>query len=266
MGVQILDLSLEPQGYHIGTGFFIMSFFDGVTSQDTDSGLRGAYSELSEGAYKASFSSFAETGGPEAEYCLAFHHLNGKGTKRDPKEAFRLLKLSMDHGYLPAIADLAQCYGYGIGTRMDDAEAFRLFTKAAEAGDPYGMAMLSMMYVNGDGVKKDPKKAEEWSRLCEEAGDMESVEETGMDYLLGGNHILARLYLMRSAVMGSPISAKALACMYAHGVGVSRDEEEASDWEDTAECNGWDEVTRTDLLDYEEWFGKYVELEELEEE
>ncbi len=126
--------------------------------------------------------------------------------------------------------------------------------------------MLSMMYHNGDGVKKDPKKAEEWSERCEDSGDLESIEAEGMEYLLNGNYILARMYLMRSAVMGSPISAKVLACMYEHGVGVARDEEEASDWEDTAECNGWDEVTRTDILDYEDWLGEYIELDELGEE
>ncbi len=243
-----------------------MAFLDSVTSHGTDSDLKGAYSEFSEGAYKASFSSFSEIGGAEAEYCLAFHHLNGKGTKRDPKEAFRLFSLSMEHGYLPAVSEVAQCMGYGIGTRMDDEGAFGLFTRAAESGDPYGMAMLSMMYLNGDGVKKDSRKAEEWSERCEASGDLEDVEAEGMEYLLSGNYILARLYLMRSAVMGSPISAKVLACMYAHGVGVARDEEEASDWEDTAECNGWDEVTRTDVLDYEDWLGKYIELDELGEE
>ena len=243
-----------------------MAFLDNATSQSADNDLRGAYAEFSEGAYKLSFSSFSEIGGGEAEYCLAFHHLNGKGTKRDQKEAFRLFRESMGHGYLPAISEVAQCYGYAIGTSMDDGEAFRLFTEAAEAGDPYGMAMVSMMYLNGDGVKKDSKKAEEWSNRCEDSGDIEEIEVRGMDYLLNGNYILARLYLMRSAVMGSPISAKVLACMYEHGVGVARDEEEASDWEDTAECNGWDEVTRTDVLDYEDWLGKYIELGELGEE
>ena len=191
--------------------------------------------------------------------------MNGRGTARDAGRAFALLVSSMEHGYLPAIAEVGQCYGYGIGTDTDDGKAFELFSKAAEAGDPYGMAMLSMMYLNGDGVKKDSRKAEEWSERCEEAGDLEKIESEGMEYLMSGNTILARLYLMRSAVMGSPISAKALACIYEHGEGVCRDADEASDWEDTADCNGWDEVTRTDLLDYEEWFSKYVELDELEE-
>ena len=243
-----------------------MEFIDSITSADENVDLRSAYGDFSEGAYKASFSAFSDLDSPEAEYCLAFHYLNGRGTQRDVGKALSLLVSSMERGYLPAIAEVAQCYGYGIGTETDDSKAFGLFSKAAEAGDPYGMAMLSMMYLNGDGVKKDSRKAEEWSERCEEAGDIERIETEGMDHLMNGNVILARMYLMRSAVMGSPISAKALACMYEHGEGVCRDPEEAADWEDTADCNGWDEVTRTDLLDYEEWFSKYIELEELEEE
>ena len=242
-----------------------MEFMDSITGMNMDSDLATAYGDFSEGAYKASFSSFSDIDSPEAEYCLAFHYLNGRGTARDAGKAFSLLVSAMEHGYLPAIAEVAQCYGYGIGTDTDDTKAFELFSKAAEAGDPYGMAMLSMMYLNGDGVKKDSKKAEEWAERCEDAGDIERIETEGMDHLMNGNVILARLYLMRSAVMGSPISAKALECIYANGEGVCRDGDEASDWEDTADCNGWDEVTRADLLEYEGWFSKYIELEELEE-
>ena len=242
-----------------------MDFMDSMTSKDANSDLAAAYADFSEGAYKASFSSFSDIDSPEAEYCLAFHYLNGRGTSRDAEKGFSLLVSAMEHGYLPAVAEVGQCYGYGIGTDTDDAKAFELFTRAAEVGDPYGMAMLSMMYLNGDGVKKDSRKAEEWSQRCEDAGDLERIEAEGMDHLMKGNVILARLYLMRSAVMGSPISAKVLACLYGHGEGVCRDSDEASDWEDTADCNGWDEVTRTDLLDYEDWFSKYIEWYEMEE-
>lgn len=243
-----------------------MGFFDSLTSADTNSDLRGAYSEFSEESYKASFSSFGEISGAEAEYCLAFHYLNGRGTSRDPKKAFGLFVKSMEGGYLPAISEVGQCYGYGIGTKMDDEKAFECFTRASEAGDPYGMSMVSVMFENGDGVKRDPRKAKEWSERCEEAGDLERIEAQGIYYLNDGNLILARIWLMRSAVMGSPISAKILECMYRHGVGVAADDDEASDWEDTADCEGWDEVARTDILDCEEWLSRYIEVESLPEE
>lgn len=243
-----------------------MEFFDAVTSADSNDDLRGAYSEFSEGSYKASFSSFGDTAGAEAEYCLAFHHMNGKGTSRDQKKAFELFVRSMEGGYLPAIAEVGQCYGYGIGTAVDDGKAFECFMRASESGDPYGMSMVSVMYENGDGVKRDPRKAKEWSERCEESGDLEKIESRGIDYLNEGNIILARIWLMRSAVMGSPISAKILECMYRHGVGVAVDEDEASDWEDTADCEGWDEVARVDILECEEWLSRYIETENMPEE
>ncbi|MCQ2084916.1 MAG: sel1 repeat family protein [archaeon] len=243
-----------------------MAFLDSITGKDGNTELGQAYGTYSEGGFVASLDAFSSIDLPEAEYCAAFHYLNGKGVKKDVKKAFSMFVSSMEHGYVPALSEVAQCYGYGIGVKVDDGKAFELFSKAAEEGDPYGMSMISMMYGNGDGVKRDKKKAQEWADRCEEAGDIDTIEEIGMNHLVSGNHILARMYLMRSAVMGSPISAKALACMYSFGEGVAQDDDEASDWEDTADTNGWDEVTLEDLDGCEDWFGKFIDLEDLAEE
>lgn len=237
-----------------------MVFLDEITGIGGDRLLNGAYAAYSEGAFAESLPSFGDIGSGEADYVLAFHYLNGNGVKRDVGKAFSLFVSSMNKGYIPAIAEVAQCHGYGIGTKVDDSKAFELFSQAAEAGDPYGMSMLSMMYRNGDGVKRDKKKADEWSEKCEDAGDIDDYEDPGLGYLAGGNTILGRLYLMRSAVMGSPVSAKALECVYAFGKGVKADDEEAGDWRDTAECNGWDEVTVEDLKGYGKWFSEFIDI------
>lgn len=243
-----------------------MAFFDSITAPCDDRALKEAYDSFSEGSYKNSFASFSEIPGPEAQYCLAFHYLNGNGVKRDVKKAFELFRESMDSGYVPAISEVAQCYGYGIGVRCDDAKAFELFSRAAEESDPYGMAMVSLMYANGDGVKRNAKLADEWNERCEEAGDLDEIEEIGLRYLTSGNTILGRMLLMRSAVMGSPVSAKALYCIYSFGKGVHEDDDEASDWEDTADCNGWDEVSLDDLRGHEKWFSQFIDVDDLEPE
>lgn len=242
-----------------------MTFAEHITRIDEEPVLKNAYTAFSEGSYVSSASEFGDSELPEAVYCLAFHHLNGRGVKKDSAKALALFTGAMEKGYLPAISEVAQCYGYGIGTETDDGKAFELFSKAADEGDPYGMAMLSMMYRNGDGVKRSNKLADEWSERCDQSGDADEIEDLGLEYLVNGNVILGRLYLMRSAVMGAPVSAKALEIIYTFGVGVKEDEYEASDWADTADANGWEDVTREDLKGYDDWFAKYIDLDDMEE-
>ena len=243
-----------------------MDFLSGMTGIGDDPVLKSAYDAYSEGSYMSSLSIFEESGTPEAKYCMAFQILNGQGVQRDPKKAFALFAESMEGGFMPAVSEVAQCYGYGIGVKTDDPKAFELFSRAAESGDPYGMSMLSMMYRNGDGVKRSNKLADEWSGRCDSSGDPGELEDIGLEFLEKGNVILGRMFLMRSAVMGAPVSAKALAFVYGFGVGVRADEDEASDWEDTADANGWDDVTREDLEGHEEWFSRFIDLEDLEPE
>ena len=243
-----------------------MDFLSGMAGIGDDPVLKNAYDAYSEGSYMSSFSIFEEAGTPEAKYCMAFQILNGQGVQRNPKKAFSLFKESMDGSFLPAISEVAQCYGYGIGVKTDDSKAFELFSKAAELGDPYGMSMLSMMYRNGDGVRRNNKLADEWSEHCDSSGDPGELEDAGMEFLENGHVILGRMFLMRSAVMGAPVSAKALACIYGFGAGVHADDDEASDWEDTADANGWDDVTREDLEGHEKWFSRFIDLDEMDAE
>lgn len=243
-----------------------MDFFDSVTSSATDPRLDEAYRHYSSGNYKSAFALFSELEVPEALYCLGFLYLNGRGVRRDTKKALECFTGSMGGEYLPAVSECAQCYGYGIGTEMDDGKAFSLFSRAADAGDPYGMAMVSMMYHEGDSVGKNEALAEEWMDRCERSGDMKRIEDLGLRYFEQGNFILGRIHLMRSAVMGAPVSAKALECIYSSGAGVFRDEDEAEDWFETADTNGWESITSADLGLHREWFLQYMDEDDLPDE
>ncbi len=240
-----------------------MEFLDFVTSSTQDPLLDEAYKHYSSGNYKLSFSSFSELKISEAQYCVGFHYLNGRGVRRSEKKALDYFISSMASGYIPAISECAQCYGFNIGARVDDEKAFSLFSKAAEVGDPYGMAMLSLMYHQGDFVKRDESLAKYWMDRCEKSGDMKKIEDIGLYYFEQGNFILGRICLMRSAVMGSPVSAKALECIYCFGAGVFHDEDEADDWYDTAETNGWDFITSADLGTHRAWFLQFLDEDEL---
>lgn len=243
-----------------------MDFFESVTSSCTDPRLDEAYRMYSSGNYRQSFALFSEQEGAEAAYCTGFHYLNGRGVRLDRAKALGCFTESMEQGYLPAISECAQCHGYGVGTEVDDGKAFSLFSRAAEIGDPYGMAMVSMMYHEGDFVKRDDGLAGEWMERCERSYDPKKIEDMGFRYLVLGNFILGRIHLMRSAVMGSPVSAKALECMYESGAGVFRDGDEAEDWYETAEMNGWDCISSKDLGVHRDWFLQYLDEDELPDE
>ena len=243
-----------------------MDFLDTITISADDPLLDEAYRHYSSGNYKLSFAAFSDLKSAEAVYCVGFHYLNGKGIKRDVRKALECFTSAMDSGYVPAVSECAQCHGYGIGTDVDDEKAFSLFTKAAEAGDPYGMAMLSMMYHEGDFVRRDDKLAEQWMERCEKSGDMKRIEHLGLSYFEQGNYLLGRICLMRSAVMGSPVSAKALECIYDSGAGVYRDEDEAGDWFETADTNGWESISSDDLGTHRAWFLQFMDEDDLPDE
>ncbi len=228
------------------------------TGMEESKELSAAYGTFSEGAYVPAVGMFEAISGGEALYCLGFMYLNGLGVIRDARKALSLFEKSAAEGYLPAVSESAQCYAYGIGTKTDDARAAELFTKASEEGDPYAMGMLSLMYHNGDGVRRDHKKADQLLESCENAMVLDELEDEAYSLILEGNAILGRMLLMRAALMGSPVAAKALSLMYSHGEGVRADEEESSDWEATADDNGWEDADPEDLGDMLSWFSRYI--------
>lgn len=237
-----------------------MSILDKFCPAEIDSDLENGYASLRDGDYAGALELFGRSPSPEADYCIAFMNLHGVGIEKNPEAGVDMLEKCVESGFLPAISDLAQCYGYGIGRDVDDSKAFELFSKASESGDPYGMLMLSFMYHTGEGTKKDRAKSELWCSRCESFREAEEFEDGGFDYLDTADYIRARILLMRSAAAGSPISAKALEIMFREGIGVSKDFEEAQDWADTAADCGWNELTSEDLGDYAEWFSSHIDL------
>jgi len=231
------------------------------TGKDSSPELSAAYSAYSEGAYVPAKGMFESVPGGEALYCLGFMYLNGQGVVRDARKALELFSKAAAEGYVPAVSEEAQCYAYGVGTKTDDSRAAELFTEASEAGDPYALGMLSLMYHNGDGVRRDHRKADELLERCQDAMDIGELEDAAFGYILGGNHILGRMLSMRAAMMGSPVSAKVLALIYSFGEGVRQDDEEASDWDSTADDYGWDEVEPEDLGDMLPWFSRFIDFE-----
>jgi len=141
----------------------------------------------------------AEAGDPQAQTMLALAYHSGVLLKNDEEEAFRLLKLAAEKGYVPAQESLGIYYAMGIGMDNPDLQAaLKWYTTAAQKGSLDAATNIGSMYASGDGVPKDMATAIRWFRQAADAG--------------GGS------------------AAYNLALIYKHGDAVPRDEQQALSW------------------------------------
>jgi TPR repeat protein len=141
----------------------------------------------------------AQAGDPQAQTMLALAYHAGVLLKNDEEEAFRLLKLAAEKGYVPAEESLGIYYAMGIGMDNPDLQtALKWYTAAAQKGSLDAATNIGSMYASGDGVTKDMTTAIRWFRQAADAG--------------GG------------------AAAYNLALIYKHGDGVPRDEQQAVSW------------------------------------
>ncbi|HZS98325.1 MAG TPA: AMIN domain-containing protein [Terriglobales bacterium] len=141
----------------------------------------------------------AQAGDPQAQTMLALAYHAGVLLKNDEEEAFRLLKLAAEKGYVPAEESLGIYYSMGVGMDNPDLQAaLKWYTAAAQKGSLDAATNIGSMYASGDGVTKDMTTAIRWFRQAADAG--------------GG------------------AAAYNLALIYKHGDGVPRDEQQAISW------------------------------------
>ena len=83
-------------------------------------------------------------------------------------EAFQLLKLPAEKGYVKSQALLADIYHSGDGIEKNLEKAFYWYQKAARQGYSHAQFILAGMYYLGEGVEKNIEKALYWARRAEE--------------------------------------------------------------------------------------------------
>lgn len=128
----------------------------------------------------------AQAGDPQAQTMLALAYHAGVLLKNDEEEAFRLLKLAAEKGYLPAQESLGIYYAMGIG--MDNADlqaALKWYTAAAQKGSFDAATNIGSMYASGDGVPKDMATAVRWFRQAADAGGGAAAYNLALIYKRG---------------------------------------------------------------------------------
>ena len=121
----------------------------------------------------------AERGNSSAQYNLGVLYDNGRGVRKDYKEAVKWYRKAAEQGLAGAQNNLGVLYDNGQGVRKDYKEAVKWYRKSAEQGYSKAQSNLGMMYAKGKGVLQDYKEAVKWYRKSAEQGYSPS------HYLLG---------------------------------------------------------------------------------
>ena len=97
-----------------------------------------------------------------AEYRIGAMYEEGKGVKRDPRQAVDWYRRAAGHGSERAQFNLGHMYAKGLGVKRDEARAAHWYGLAAERGNPHAQYTLGLMYAQGRGLERDRATAYAW--------------------------------------------------------------------------------------------------------
>ncbi len=179
---------------------------------------------------------------------------SGRGLAPDPRIALRWYLKAAGQGYpgarllydnLDAKEGRASAQ-FAMGLRCEDgrdvcenlADAAEWYQLAAAQGYPSAQLRLGLMYRFGRGVHSDVGEAIRWLTAAAEAGDLRAQYAIGNLYETEQSvcdPAVAFGWYRRSATHGHKDAARRLAHMFAHGLGVAQDTQEAAKWQALAE-------------------------------
>ncbi len=115
----------------------------------------------------------------EALYMKGVLYINGcyNNGIRNPREASIYFSKAAALNYPPALAALADSFLDGDGTQKDEKEAFRLYKKAADLGNGGGQFNVAILYRDGTGTKRSALKALHYLDLAAENESLGALRE-----------------------------------------------------------------------------------------
>lgn len=150
----------------------------------------------------------AKTGDVDAQYDVAEMYEKGRGTEKDPKQAFTWYEKAADQGNLKAQYKLGYMYHTGSGVSRNHSKAYKLLLKPANEGNVRAQFYLGELYANGQGVKQDLEEALTWYSRSSLGGFRPAEEEVdSIKQKLAEEEKVARRLARISA--NKPISKKA---------------------------------------------------------
>lgn len=118
-----------------------------------------------------------ENGSILAYQRLAHCLFEGNGIKKNPHEAFYLLKQASEYGNLEVAFEVGECILDGIGTIPDLTKSIRIFEGLVE-NFKYIPAMyrLGMLYFDEKIIRRDIEKAKYYFKMASDLGDKKSTK------------------------------------------------------------------------------------------
>lgn len=190
----------------------------------------GIISDLSRNWFKEAIKKW----GPEAQFYLGNLFEEGRGIKKDEKNAAKLYQTAADKHHVPAMLKLAKMYSEGHaairkdGTKESDPFFFSLvreneikkandlFSQAANLGDPHAQYVVGKM-----DEKVNIRTAMSWYRNSAKQGYAPAQYELGVMYAIGNpvpqNEIKALNWFRKAAEQGNTNALHTLGAMYKEG-------------------------------------------------
>ena len=161
-------------------------------------------------------------------------YLGGIGVKKDPDEAFQWLQKAADQGFPEALLLVGHCYLNGLGVGKSAQGALTWYTKSAEAGLAEAQYTVATCYSLGRGTEKNMGEAAKWFAKAAEQGHVEAQTNLGYCYKTGNgmprNVRQSLKWLRLAGLHGSAVAQVILGNTYLRGEGVARDVEEGKRW------------------------------------
>ena len=189
----------------------------------------------------------ADQGDARAQLHLGSAYTDGRGVARNEAEGLRWILLSAEQGYLPAFYQLGNMYFYGFHVPRDFVQAHMWWSLAADQGyrgaasdrDAVASKMIQAQIAEAQRLAREWRNEPGGRTANSAAGEspqgFEAVDATpesaaGNAELQRGEYSVA---LSKFWAMAERVNAEAqtvLGYMYAEGLGVARDPEEAVKW------------------------------------
>jgi TPR repeat protein/serine/threonine protein kinase len=178
---------------------------------------------------------YAEEGRIEAIVACAASYWNGKGTDKNPGEAYKLFLIGAEHGSTRSMLGLGNCFADGLGApRKDILEAIKWWEKGASLGDSKAALKIGLAYFEGwGGLEISYQKAVEWYFKAANAKDplgminLAKCYETGKGVDESPEETFK--WYSRAAGLGDPFALTQVGNRYLRGIGTEPNEKLATE-------------------------------------
>ncbi len=176
----------------------------------------------------------ALAGNADAQFCLGYMYLFGKGVAANEAKAFELFQKSAAQGNADSQCNLGLIYYLGKSVPQSKSRALEMFQKSAEQGNPDGQYNLGVMYKDGDGAPRDDIKAFELFQKSSARGHILAQCRLGSCYRKGEgvekSETKALDCYQKAAYRGNSFAQRWLGVMYENGQGVPQNKFKAMEW------------------------------------